>query len=355
MSWWIRPYFAKPGLASQFREPADIRDTAGSKEFMTKVLNQCITDWFALYHGDNCEVLAGLPDDSVGLTVSSPPFPSMYVYSNSPRDIGNTKDVAEMLDHFRYLVGGHLLRITKPGRSCCIHLTQVPLFKHSDGVIGRVDFRGDVIRLFQAEGWIYHSEVLIDKCPQVRAQRTNDRGLLFKSLATDSSVMAPVMADYVLVFRKPGDNAEPIRAGRSDRYGNATGWITQDEWIEWASAVWYRRRDGLPGGIKETEVLNVAVARDSEDERHLCPLQLGVIERCIKLWSNPGDVVLDPFGGIGSTPYKAVELGRKGVMVELKESYWRQAVKFLRQAESNRLGQRSLFDSLEPEPAEVTS
>lgn len=322
---------------------------------MTKVLDQHCTEDYAAYHGDNVEVIAGLPADSVGLVVSSPPFPSMYVYSNSPRDIGNTSGIGEMLDHFRFLVSGRgLLRVVMPGRSVCVHLTQVPVFQHQSGYVGRMDFRGDVIRLMTDAGWIYHSEILIDKCPQVRASRTHDRGLLFKSLATDSSVMAPVMADYVMVFRKPGENPAPVRAGKSAKYGNPDGWITQDEWIEWAAAVWYRQRPGCPGGIKETDVLNVAVARDEEDERHLCPLQLGVIERCVKLWSNPGDVVLDPFGGIGSTGYRAVQLRRKAVLIELKESYYRQSLKYLDRAVASRSGQRSLFDAIPEHEHEET-
>ncbi len=307
------------------------------------ILNQYIDELFTAYHGDNVEIVQGLPENSIDLTVSSPPFPAMYVYSNSPRDIGNTSGIGEMLDHFRFLIRP-LLRATKPGRSCCIHLTNVPAFKHHDGYVGRFDFRGDVIRLFQDEGWIYASEVLIDKCPQVRAQRTKDRGLLFKSLGTDSALMSPVMPDYLLVFRKHGDNPDPIRAGQSDKYGNGQGWITQDEWIEWASAVWYRQRPGMIGGIKETEVLNVSAARQEQDERHLCPLQLGVIDRCIKLWSAPGEVVLDPFGGIGSTAHQAIKLNRKGVLMELKETYYQQSIRNCQRAASSLSRQRTIFD-----------
>jgi DNA modification methylase len=299
----------------------------------TLILGQHIEEDFAVYHGDNVEVIRGMPDDSVGLVVTSPPFPSMYVYNNTARDIGNTKGIEEMLAHFRFLAGRDgLFRVVKPGRSICIHLTQVPVFQHQDGFVGRRDFRGGIIQLMIEEGWIYHSEVLIDKCPQIKAARTNDRGLLFKSLATDSSVMAPCMADYILVFRKPGINPEPIRAGRSVKYKNPDGWITQDEWIEWAAAAWYRRTKDYPGGISETDVLNVKVARTADDERHLCPLQLGVIERCVKLWSNPGDIVLDPFSGVGSTGYRAVQLHRKYVGIELKGSYFKQSIRYIRQA-----------------------
>lgn len=314
---------------------------------MTAVLNQHQSESFTFYNGDSCEVIAGIPDDSVHLTVSSPPFPAMYAYSGTMRDIGNTSGTGEMLDHFRFLVR-EMIRITKPGRSCCIHVSNTALFKHRDGVVGRLDFRGDVIRLFQSEGWLYASEILIDKCPQVRAQRQKEHGLMFKSLATDASVMAPVMADYLIVFRKPGDNFEPIRAGKSARYSNDGGWVTEDEWIEWARAVWYGARKGLPGGIRETDVLNVACARSDDDERHLCPLQLGVIERCIKLWSNPGDIVFDPFGGVGSTPYQAVMFGRKGVGIELKPEYYHQAVRNCTAAAAKaKESQHDLFSHLE--------
>jgi hypothetical protein len=334
---------------------------------MTKIIDQCISESFALYHGDNVEVIAGLPDASVGLAVTSVPFPEMYVYNNTPRDIGNTSGAEEMLAHFRYVANAdQLLRVMVPGRMFCVHLTNIPVFKHKDGFIGRNDFRGEMVRCMMDLGWIYHSEILIDKCPQQRARRTNDRGLLFKSLATDSSVMAPVMPDYVLCFRKHGDNPFPILAGRSIKYGNPDGWLTSEEWVEWAHSVWYREikedsKSDAPanypgrhlrhGGIRETDVLSGNGAADPLDERehreHPCPLQLGVIERCVKLWSAPGDVVLDPFSGIGSTGYKAVELGRKYVGIELKNSYYKQSIKYLRLAESRRGSQRSLFDGIE--------
>lgn len=316
-----------------------------------KILDQHIGDHFAFYHGDNVEVIKGMPDDSVGLTVSSPPFASLYTYNSSPRDMGNTSGIEEMIEHFRFLVRD-LLRVTKPGRSCCIHLTNIPSFITMGGDGGRDDFRGDAIRLFQSEGWLSAAEVFVDKCPQVRAQRTKDRGLLFKSLATDSSVMAPVMCDYILVFRKPGRNTEAIPAGRSTKYGSGGGWITQDEWIEWAHGVWYHSRPGMKGGYRETDVLNVAKSRETDDERHLCPLALPLIERCVKLWSNPGDVVFDPFGGVGSTPYQAIKLRRYGVGAELKRAYWQTAVNNCRRAESERQSDRSLLDlmgELEPE------
>jgi len=286
-----------------------------------------------LYLGDCVERIDQIPDESVGLSVFSPPFPGMYAYTDSSRDMGNVKDGDEMLKHFRYLVGKNkLYRILKPGRSVCIHLTQTPIFKHQAGYVGLKDFRGDVIRLMESEGWIYYGEVTIDKDPQLKAMRTKDATLQFKSLSTDSNRMRPAMADYILIFKKHGDNAEPIKAGMM----NAGGWITNDEWIEWAAPVWYRASGDYPGGIRESDVLNVREARDDDDEKHLCPLQLGVIERLVKLYSNPGDTVFTPFGGIGSELYESVRLGRKAIGIELKRAYYETAIRNLKRLEAEK-------------------
>ncbi|MDH5244833.1 MAG: DNA methyltransferase [Betaproteobacteria bacterium] len=287
---------------------------------------------WTLYLGDSVQRLREVEDASVGLTVTSPPFPGMYAYTNSALDIGNTDGIQEMIDHFAYLVP-ELLRITMPGRMCCVHLVQLTAMKSREGWIGLKDYRGAVIDLFARHGWPYAGEVTIDKNPQIQATRNKERGLLFKSLATDSAMMRMALADYLLYFRKPGDNPQPIRAGMSPRYNAGAGWITEAEWIEWAAPVWYRQTKHYPGGIRETDVLNVAQARETDDERHLCPLQLGVIERAIKLWSAPGDLVCDPFNGIGSTGRQALALGRRYVGCELKESYWKTAVSVLTEAE----------------------
>lgn len=292
-------------------------------------------DW-TLHLGDCLDVLPEIEDNSVGLAVFSPPFPGMYVYSDSPRDMGNTHDLREFARSMRSLAA-ELHRVTMPGRSCAIHLCQTTAQKVRDGYVGVKDFRGSVIRTMQRAGWIYYGEVCIDKNPQVKAIRTKDQGLLFKSLAKDSAKMHMALADYVLQFRKPGDNVVPIRAGQSDRYGNPDGWITNEEWIEWAAPVWYRAGAGYPGGIRETDVLNVRQARDDRDERHLAPLQLGVIERCVKLWSAPDDLVLSPFAGIGSEGVVALGLGRRFVGVELKPSYFAVARRNLSEAQPQRL------------------
>jgi hypothetical protein len=295
-------------------------------------------DRWQLMLGDCVERTADVDDETVGLSVFSPPFPGMYVYSDSERDMGNSRTVEELVDHFRFLIP-ELLRVTMPGRSCCVHLCQTIRVKYLDGCSGLRDFRGAVIQAMEQEGWIYYGEVCIDKDPQIKAIRTKDQGLLFKSLATDAARMHMALADYLLQFRKPGDNPEPIRAGISERYGNPEGWITAEEWIEWAAPVWYRASENYPGGIRETDVLNAAVARESADERHIAPLQLGVIERAVKLWSNPGDLVFSPFAGIGSEGVVALRCNRRFAGVELKPSYFDTACRNLTAAE----GQLSLL------------
>lgn len=297
-------------------------------------------DRWKLMLGDCVERVAEVDDESVGLSVFSPPFPGMYVYSDSPRDMGNAHDIDDFIDHYRFLIP-ELLRVMKPGRHVAVHLCQTISVKYLDGYSGIKDYRGAVIQAMIDGGFIYYGEVCIDKDPQVKAIRTKDQGLLFKSLATDSSRMHMALADYLLQFRKPGDNEEPIRAGISARYGNEDGWITAEEWIEWAAPVWYRAGENYPGGIRETDVLNAAVARDDRDERHIAPLQLGVIERAVKLWSNPGDLVLSPFAGIGSEGYVALKHGRRFTGVELKESYFNTACRNLATAE----GQMSLLET----------
>ena len=282
--------------------------------------------------GDSVLRLREVADETVGLSVFSPPFPGMYAYTNSAHDMGNTKTFHEMIEQYKFLIP-ELLRVTQPGRHCCVHLTQAVAFKGVDGHIGLKDFRGAVIQAMESSGWVYYGEVCIDKDPQVKAIRTKDRGLLFKTLANDSSHMHMALADYLLQFRKPGECA-PIRAGISAKYKNEHGWITPEEWVEWAAPVWYRKTPQYPGGISETDVLNVSQARETDDERHLCPLQLGVIERAIKLWSAPGDLVCDPFTGIGSTGYQALKLGRRFVGCELKESYYRSAIQNMARGES---------------------
>lgn len=265
--------------------------------------------------GDSCERLAEIPDDSIDLSVCSPPFASLFVYSPSLRDLGNSASREEFLDHYRYIID-HQLRVTKPGRIACIHVQQLTTTKAANGVIGMTDFRGDVIRAFIDAGWIFHGEVTVDKDPQAQAIRTKATALMFATLKRDSSMTRPALADYLLLFRKPGDNDVPIRGGES---------VTNDEWIEWARPIWT--------GIRETNTLNTRAAKDNNDEKHIAPLQLDFIERCVRLWSNPGELVLSPFAGIGSEGYVSILQGRRFVGCELKPSYWRQAVANLEDAE----------------------
>lgn len=269
------------------------------------------TDNFRFLLGDSCQRMKELPDHSVDLTVTSPPFSDMYVYNDTPHDLSNSDNMDEFLAHYRFIVE-ETLRITKPRRILVCHVQDPKVFKNVAGFRGLLDFPGDVVRLHQEMGWIYRSRITIDKNPQIVASRNKDNDLLFVTGKRDSTNLAPMATDYLLVFKAPGDNEVPVTP-----YSN--GQMTEDEWIEWAHAVWY--------GIKETDVLNVSVARDNADEKHMCPLQLPVIDRCVRLWSNPGEVVFDPFGGIGSTPYQALKLGRRGMGIELKRSYFKQAVR----------------------------
>lgn len=279
-------------------------------------------DGWAVIQGDCIDGVATLPADSVDLSVYSPPFISLFTYTASERDLGNCATPEEFFAHFGYLMR-ELLRVTKPGRVTCCHVAQIAAMLERDGYIGLKDFRGLTIAAFQANGWIYHGEVCIDKDPQAQAIRTKAKGLLFVQMRKDSSWSRPALADYILIFRKPGDNPTPIVPD-----------ITNDQWIHWARPIWY--------GISESDTLQVVEARAEEDERHICPLQLGTIERCIRLWSNPGELVLSPFAGIGSEGYEAIRLGRRFVGFELKPTYAAVAVKNLRGAELART-QGTLF------------
>jgi DNA modification methylase len=289
---------------------------------------------YVLMLGDSVERMAEIEPDSVGLSVFSPPFMSLYTYSPTERDIGNSQTEEDFFRHFGYIID-ELLRVTMPGRNCCVHVAQVPAMLGRDGYIGLKDFRGKTIQAFEDRGWIYHGEVCIDKDPQAQAIRTHSKGLLFVQLKKDASWLRPALADYILVFRKPGENPAPVKPD-----------LTNDEWIEFARPIWY--------GIRESDTLNVAEGRDENDERHICPLQLGTIERCVRLWSNPGDLVCSPFAGIGSEGYMALKLRRKFVGIELKRSYYEAAKKNLKMA-INEKAQLSLLDFLQAKPEEGVS
>ncbi len=290
---------------------------------MSNVLNQVVTDRFAAYHGDCIDVLRGLPDASAHYSIFSPPFASLYTYSASPRDMGNCKTHEEFYEHFRFLVP-ELYRVLKPGRLLSFHCMLLPTSKSRDGFIGLTDFRGNLIRAFQDCGWVFHSEVVIWKDPVQAMQRTKARGLLYKELRKDSTVSRQGIPDYLITMRKPGDNAEPVTKDAAD--------FPVTLWQNYASPVWVL--EGAPIGdgfrscsadINPSETLQFRSVREDADERHVCPLQLEVIRRAVRLWTNPNDVVLSPFMGIGSEGYVSLEEGRRFVGAELKDSYFKQA------------------------------
>ncbi len=275
-----------------------------------RVKQQEIGDRYALYCGDSCEVIKGIPDNSVHFSVYSPPFASLYTYSNSDRDMGNCRNHGEFYEQFEFLAS-ELFRVLMPGRNMSFHCMNLPTSKERDGFIGITDFRGELIRIFQKVGFIFHSEVCIWKDPVTAMQRTKALGLLHKQLKKDSCMSRQGIPDYLVTMRKPGENPEPVT------HTNET--FPVDAWQRYASPVWM--------DINPSDTLQARSARDEKDERHICPLQLDVIKRAILLWSNPGDIVLTPFLGIGSEAYVALELKRRAIGIELKESYYNQAVK----------------------------
>ena len=291
------------------------------------IKGQEIGDKYALYNGDSAEVLRMLPDDSIHYIIYSPPFQSLYVYSNSDRDLGNCRTPSEFYEQFRF-IGQELFRVLKPGRIMSFHCMNLPTSKERDGYIGIRDFRGELIKFFQELGFIYHSEVCIWKDPVTAMQRTKALGLLHKQLKKDSCMSRQGIPDYLVTMRKPGDNPERVTHTNES--------FPVSVWQKYASPVWM--------DINPNDTLQYKSAREEQDERHICPLQLQVIQRGIELWSNPGDTVLTPFMGIGSEAYMAVKMGRRAVGVELKDSYYRQAVRNVKNALENM--QTDLFDMI---------
>ncbi len=280
-------------------------------------LDQVVTDRYAAYHGDAVEVLKGLPDKSIGYSIFSPPFISLFTYSNSPRDMGNCRSDAEFFEHLDYLIA-ELARVMKPGRNVSFHCMLMPASKERDGYIGLKDFRGDLIRAFQARGFIYHSEVCIWKDPVTAMQRTKALGLLHKSVRENSAMCRQGIPDYLVTMRAPGE---------SERVTHTPQEYPVDLWQKVASPVW--------DDINPSDTLQYTSAREHDDERHICPLQLEVIRRGVMLWTNPDDIVLSPFMGIGSEGHVSVQMGRRFVGVELKASYYQQAVRNLATAHAS--------------------
>lgn len=319
---------------------------------MASVIDQVMTEDYAIYHADTVDVAKGLPDESVGLSVFSPPFESLYTYSNSDRDMGNSESTDQFWKQYRFLIKEQF-RVMMPGRNIAVHCMNLPTSKVRDGHIGIRDFRGEIIRAYQDAGFIYASEVCIWKNPVTAMTRTKALGLLHKTIKKDSSMSRMGIPDYIVVMRKPGDNPRPVAGefqyyvGEQPPYGFTVHErddgscfampgdqnTSIDVWQKYASPVW--------DDIRETDTLNFREGRDNDDERHICPLQLDVIERCLQLWSLPDDIVWSPFMGIGSEGYMSLKLGRRFVGAELKSSYYKLACRNMEQA---KITQYSMFD-----------
>lgn len=290
------------------------------------VIRQEVRDRWALYQGDCVDLVREIPDNSIDFTVYSPPFASLYTYSASDRDLGNCANQEEFFEHFKFLIP-ELLRVTKPGRLQSFHCMNLPTSKERDGYIGIRDFRGELIRSFVEAGWIFHSEVVIWKDPVTAMQRTKALGLLHKQIKKDSCMSRQGIPDYLVTMRKPGDNPERVTHTNES--------FPVQKWQRYASPVWM--------DIHPSRTLQYRSAREHADERHVCPLQLQVIERALELWTNPNDVVLSPFAGIGSEGHVALKMGRRFVGFELKSSYYDSAAANLANAEAE--GSSSLFHS----------
>ena len=273
------------------------------------VISQSVTDRYALYNGDSCEVLKGIPDNGIHYSIFSPPFASLYTYSNSERDLGNCRTTSEFYEQFMFIVS-ELYRVLMPGRLISFHCMDLPLSKERDGIIGIRDFRGELIKVFENAGFVLHSQVCIWKDPVTAMQRTKAIGLLHKQIKKDSCMSRQGIPDYLVTMRKPGENPEPVT------HTNETFPVAV--WQRYASPVWM--------DINPSDTLQASSAREEKDERHICPLQLGVIRRALNLWTNPNDIVLTPFLGIGSEAVVSIEMGRRAIGCELKTSYYNQAV-----------------------------
>lgn len=331
-----------------------------------KAVDQVVNDKYAIYLGDSCEILRAIPGDSIHFGIHSPPFEGLYKFSNSSRDVSNNNGPS-FWEHYSFIIS-ELMRVTKPGRLCSVHCMQLPTSKTRHGYIGMRDFRGEVVRAYENAGWIFHSEVCIWKDPVIAQQRTKSLRLLHKQIVKDSAMSGQGLADYIVTFRKPGDNEEAI-SGMFDQWIGAEPNPDQNAWSDartshgidisraaydrhaakvladggkpwpfdtWVSVlVWQRYASPVWMDINQTRTLQYRGGRDDKDEAHIAPLQLDVIERCIELWSNPGDTVLTPFLGIGSEVWCAVNMGRKGLGIELKPTYFAQCIKNLEKQDAN--------------------
>lgn len=330
-----------------------------------KVLDQAQGSGWALYNSDCVDMMRGLPEASVHFSIFSPPFASLYTFSDDPRDVSNNNDDRVFWEHYRYVLEG-VYRALKPGRMVSIHCMDLPTSITKDGFIAIRDFSGDNIRACEAVGFRYHSKVTIRKDPVVAMQRTKALGLLHKQVVKDSAMSRMGIADYIITMRKPGENDEPVSGVFETYYGDdqsddaltAEARRTWDRSAEFGGTgrrsfvehksimIWQRYADPVWSDINQSDTLSFRMARDEHDERHISPLQLTPVRRCVDLWTNPGDVVLSPFAGIGTAGYVAVEMGRKFVGAELKASYYKQAVANLKTAEHAALT-GTLFDRMD--------
>lgn len=302
----------------EYNEIGDIEMQNSKSNYTEKIVKE---GNFIAMQGDSCLRMKELEDNSVDLSVYSPPFADLYTYTDSKHDLGNSRNSSEFFDHYKFIIR-EMLRVTKPGRLSCVHVSDIPAMAQKDGYIGIKDFPGDVIRAHMDEGWTFYGRAFVQKNPQAQAIRTKAKALLFVQLRKDSSDSRPALIDQILIFKKPGENEvkiEPVKNGEIDN----------ERWIEWANGIWL--------GINESDTLQYTTARDGDDEKHICPLQLGTIERCIKLYSNPGETVFTPFMGIGSEAYQALKFNRKAIGIELKASYFAIAVKNLRRSDASKV------------------
>lgn len=351
------------GMVSSTQEitKSNIRST--QKDVMEYKTETARGENWTMHLGDSVEVLRDVPSDSIHYSIFSPPFASLYTYSNSERDLGNSKTADEFMYHFKFLIR-ELFRVIKPGRLLSFHCMDIPAMKERDGYIGLKDFPGDLLRAFQEAGFIYHSKVAIWKDPLIEATRTKALGLMHKQLEKDSAMCRQGLPDYLITMRKPGVNSEPIphRGGLTEFFGENEPYSLKKEptlkdsqkhknismakqdpvyshevWRKYASPIWM--------DINQSNTLQKESAREEQDERHICPLQLDVVSRSLTLYTNPGDLVLSPFAGIGSEGYESIRMDRRFIGIELKESYFRQAVKNLQMAEGSK-EQISLFSEV---------
>lgn len=318
---------------------------------VVKVADQKSGEGWTLWNGDCVDVTRGLPDNSVHQVIYSPPFESLYTFSDDPRDMSNCRDKDTFWTHYMFLIREYY-RAMKPGRIASVHCMNLPTSKQRDGFIGIRDFRGEVIRAHMDAGFIYHSEVMIRKDPVSAMQRSKSIGLLHKQICKDSTISRMALADYLVMFRKPGENDEPVSGPFDAYYGDETtpdgplknesayrGISMDRPGDPWYSvAVWQRYAESVWMDINQSDVLNRKDARELPDEAHISPLQLTVIRRALDLWSNPGDVIYSPFAGIGSELYVALQMGRKALGAELKASYYDQAIKNCRAAVETKSG-----------------